>query len=260
MPIRTLSLAAPLAVLVTFCVGLAHAQPYNNDRWSVQWAARWALDAFQPVDRLVVWRSDVKLAVVSTPDLSSMAEYARSELTILLGAIDFRHQVAMAAKPEDANFVICVGPVYPTTNNACDAAYLATVRNAWYAQGLKLAVPEPVAGSPNEEAPLLNRCSYFTDKSGSLAAAFVSISSLNNKQEIDNCLMQALGLSFWRIEAFFQADYTSDENQHGIRGHELSLLKAGYWVDRLGCAGIADRQACFLKYIERAEAERPQSK
>ncbi len=234
----------------------ANAQLYNSEKWSPQYAARWALDAFLPVDRLIVWRSDIKIAVVSTPDLSSLADYAKDELLAMIGAIDFRHQVTMAGKPADANFVICIGPVYRTTNNACDAAYLATVRNAWYAQGLKSAVPEPVAGSPSEDAPLLNRCSYFTDKAGAIGAAFVSVSSLNSKQEIDNCLMQGLGLSFWRIEAFFHADYSTDENAHGIKGHELSLLQAGYWVDRLGCGAIADKQTCFRKFIDRAEASR----
>jgi hypothetical protein len=233
----------------------AQAQPYNNDKWSPAYAARWANEAFSPVDRLVVWRSDVKVTVLSTPDLSSMGDYAKDQLQSLIGAIDFRHQAGPAATPGAANYVICVGPVYSTTNNACDAAYLAGFRTDWYAKGLISGVPDPVAQSQNEDAPLLNRCSYFTDKSGSIAAAFVSISSLDSRETIRNCLTQGLGLSFWKIEAFFKADYSTDENAHGIKNHELSLLKAGYWVDRLGCAGTADKVACFQKYIEQAERD-----
>ena len=117
-------------------------------------------------------------------------------------------------------------------------------------------MPDPVVTSANEDAPLLNRCSYFTDQSGSIGAAFVSLSSLDSRETIVNCLMQGLGLSFWKIEAFFKADYSTDENAHGIRNHELSLLKAGYWVDRLGCAGTADKVACKQKFIEQAERDK----
>ncbi len=231
----------------------ARAQPYNVEKWSPQYAARWAFEAFSPVDRVIVWHSDIKIALVGRPDIVSMAAYGQDQLLGLVGALDFRHKIGTAAKAEDANFVICAGPVYRTTNNACDAAYLANYRADWYARGMVAAVPDPVAGSPNEDAPLLNRCSFFTDKSGSIAAAFVSINSLDSRDSIRNCLMQGLGLSFWRIEAFFHADYSTDENSYGIKNHEISLLQAGYLVDRVGCASAKDKVTCFQTFIEQAE-------
>jgi hypothetical protein len=231
----------------------AHAQSYNNDRWSAQYGARWAQEAFAPVDKVVVWRGPLKVATVSTPDLSSLAQYAAGQLGELASAVGLAQS---AASFGDANFVICAGPVYRTTNNACDAAYLNSFRANWYERGLTQVLPDPAVVSTKEEPPVLDRCSFFIDKSQTIAAAFISVSSLDSAMDIRHCLLQGLGLNFTKIEPFFHADYSTDENEHGIVGHELSLLKAGYWVDRLGCAGTADRLACFRRYIDKAEAER----
>ncbi len=243
-----------VAVLTFLSSHIAQAQPYNVEKWAPQYAARWAFEAFSPVDRVVVWRSDIKIALIGRPDILSMAAYGQDQLLDLVGALDFRHPIGVAAKAEDANFVICAAPVYRSTNNACDAAYLEHYRADWYARGLTPAVPDPVVVSANEDAPLLNRCSFFTDKSGSIGAAFISIGSLDSRDTVRNCLMQGLGLSFWKIEAFFHADYSTDENAHGIKNHELSLLKSGYLVDRVGCAGTKDKVSCFQAFIEQVEA------
>jgi hypothetical protein len=231
------------------------AQPYNVDKFSPLYAARWALEAFYPVDRLVLWRSDIEIATIATPDLSSMAHYAESELRGLLGAIAFAHGVTVAPL-EQANFVICVGPTYTTTNVACDGAYLTRVRADWYARGLVPAVPDLIAASPAEDPPVLDRCAFFTDKSGSIGAAYISIGTLDGRERIRNCLIQGLGLGFWRIEAFFHADYSTDENTYGIRHHEVSLLQAAYAIDRQGCGGGPIDVACFQAAIERIERQR----
>lgn len=249
-----------LALLAALGAWPAYAQRYDNENWSAQWAARWALDAFQPVDRVVVWRSDVKLGVVAPQEGWSMAQQAQAVLHDLIGRIDLRHKLVTPTRTEDADFVICVGEVKGKVNALCDAVYLTNFRAPWHQRGLTSPVPEPPPQARIEDTPVLDRCSYFTDSSGTIRAAFISLSPTDDEAAVRNCLMQGLGLSFWRIEAFFQADYTSDENQHGIKGHELSLLKAGYWVDRLGCPGIDDRQSCFRHYIDRAEAERAQSR
>jgi hypothetical protein len=257
---RIASLFGVLALGAALGAWPAHAQRYDNDNWSAQWAARWALDAFQPVDRVVVWRSDIRMGVVAPQEGWSQARQAQAALRELAGTIDLRYQIVVPARNEDADFVICVGEVKGKVNALCDSVYLVTFRATWHQRGLTLATPEPPQQARIEDTPVLDRCSYFTDSSRTIRAAFISLSPSDDKSVVRNCLMQGLGLSFWRIEAFFQADYTSDENQHGIKGHELSLLKAGYWVDRLGCAGMDDRQACFRHYIDRAEAELRQSR
>jgi len=240
---------------VTVLAQPAYAQPYNVDKFSPLYAARWALEAFYPVDRLVLWRSDIRIALIATPDLSSMAQYAEGELRRLIGGIDFPHQVADVPL-EQANFVICVAPAYRTTNASCDSAYLARIRADWYARGLTQAVPDPVAASADEDPPLLDRCSFFIDKTGSIGAAYISIATLDGRERIRNCLIQGLGLGFWKIEAFFHADYSTDENTHGIRHHETSLLQAAYAIERHGCSGRPIDVACFQAAIEQAERQR----
>ncbi len=236
----------------------ARQQPYDVDRWSPQWGARWALEAFVPIDRLLLWRGPIRVATVASPDLSSLAQYGQAQLLDIAAALDLRQPAAASADPGAANFVVCAGPTYRTTNEFCDAVYLARYRNGWFGQGLSLAVPDPMPFSANENPPLLPRCAFFADSAGSIGAAFVSLSSLDDAHTVRTCLMQGLGLAFWKIEAFFHADYSTSENTYGLRNHELSLLKAAYLADRAGCPGGRVDVACFEAWLDRLDpAPRP---
>lgn len=256
VPCRLLwaALVALSLMVATASAQPARQRPYDVDRWSPQWGARWALEAFAPIDRLLVWRSPIRVATVASPDLSSLAGYGQAQLLAIVAALDFGQPPAVSADPAAANFVVCAGPTYRTTNDFCDAVYLARYRNAWFGRGLSPAVPDPTPLSANENPPLLPRCAFFADSAGSIGAAFVSLSSLDDAHAVRTCLMQGLGLAFWKIEAFFRADYSTSENTYGLRNHEMSLLQAAYLADRAGCPNRRVDVACFEVWLDRLAA------